>query len=210
MKRVIYILMALLGFSLSGCDFDTTVDKHSDDTPTNDNQADGDSQTGDDDGKNDDNNDNNNDDNIHDMPVAYGTPHVYFTAKARVVDSLGNPIPGIEMQAVARDEVGFEDGNNYSDTEGNIETVSIKWWLTDETSWWARNSHAFVFTDLDGVENGGDFETIEVDVTDLIIQTGEGDDNWYMGSYEADLGDVELSLKQSEESTDEDNTSGEE
>ena len=54
------------------------------------------------------------------------------------------------------------------------------------------------FVDPDGMENGGDFETLTLDITDKVEQVEEGEGNWYEGGFRAELGEVTLHKKDSE------------
>ena len=52
-----------------------------------------------------------------------------------------------------------------------------------------------LFTDIDGVENGGEFETLTVDLNTLPeTKVAEGDGGWYGGKYEV-TADVKLKEK---------------
>ena len=52
-----------------------------------------------------------------------------------------------------------------------------------------------VFTDIDGSENGGDFETCEKDLSKLPkTQVKKGDGSWYQGEYEV-TAEVKLDKK---------------
>ena len=44
-------------------------------------------------------------------------------------------------------------------------------------------SEKLEFEDVDGAENGGEFQSVTVEVP--IFKVREGDGNWYMGAYEA-------------------------
>ena len=55
------------------------------------------------------------------------------------------------------------------------------------------------FVDPDGEENGGEFETLKLDITDKIEQVEESSGNWYEGGFRAELGDVTLSEKSAED-----------
>lgn len=146
MKRLIYLLMAMLGFA--SCD--------------------------------------------HFGMVEYGCPTVSFSLKARVVDEAGNPIQGIEVRT--EDGGRFEYNTGFSDYEGNIDAYGGYFWPG------AQNQMQFI--DVDGEANGGEFETLTVKIENL-IQTEEGDGNWYEGAYTADMGTVTMKLKEkSEENTD--------
>ena len=126
-------------------------------------------------------------------PVEYGCPNVSFSLKARVVDEAGVPIQGIEV----RTERGghFEYNTGFSDYQGYIDANG---------TFRPGTQHGKVqFIDIDGEANGGEFETLTVDV-DNASQTEEGSGHWYEGAYTADLGTVTMKLKeQSEETPDE-------
>ena len=122
----------------------------------------------------------------------YGCPNVSFSLKARVVDEAGNPIQGIEVRT--EDGKRFEYNTGFSDYEGNIDAYGGYFWPG------AQNQMQFI--DVDGEANGGEFETLTVKIENL-IQTEEGDGNWYNGAYTADMGTVTMKLKEkSEENTD--------
>lgn len=123
----------------------------------------------------------------------YGVPHVNFSLKARVVDEAGNPIQGIEVRT---EEGGrFEYNTGFSDYEGYIDASGGYFWP-------GAQNQKMQFIDIDGEANGGEFETLTVKI-DNLIQTEEGDGNWYDGAYTADMGTVTMKLKeQSEENTD--------
>lgn len=121
------------------------------------------------------------DNGMHDQ-VEYGCPTMTFSLKARVVDEAGKPIEGIEVQT--KDNAFYAD--NYSDAEGNIDLT---------TGMWPNINIDVIFTDVDGEENGGEFETLELDISDKVEKVKEGDGRWYNGEYAADLGDVTMKLK---------------
>ena len=126
-------------------------------------------------------------------PVEYGCPNVSFSLKARVVDEAGVPIQGIEV----RTERGghFEYNTGFSDYQGYIDANG---------TFRPGTQHGKVqFIDIDGEANGGEFETLTVDIENA-TQTEEGSGGWYEGAYAADLGTVTMKLKeQSEETPDE-------
>lgn len=125
--------------------------------------------------------------------VEYGTPNVSFSLKARVVDEAGTPIQGIEVRT--EDGGHFEYNTGFSDYLGYIDANG---------TFWPGTEHGKVqFIDIDGEANGGEFETLTVDVNNA-TQTEEGSGGWYEGAYAADLGTVTMKLKeQSEETPDE-------
>ena len=125
--------------------------------------------------------------------VEYGTPNVSFSLKARVVDEAGAPIQGIEVRT--EDDRQFEYNTGFSDYQGYIDARGSFWPGTE------RGKVQFI--DIDGEANGGEFETLTVDVNNA-TQTEEGSGGWYEGAYAADLGTVTMKLKeQSEETPDE-------
>lgn len=151
MKRLIYFLMALLGFGASGCTA-TIEDK----IPIDD-----------------------------DVVAEYGCPHVTFQLSARVVDEAGTPIKGIEVYC---EGAPLSYDNNASDAEGNIHI--------EDAFLWPGAQNEIEFIDPDGAENGGEFATLKLDISDKIEQVESGEGNWYEGSYKAELGDVTMKLKE--------------
>ena len=117
-----------------------------------------------------------------DVVAEYGCPHMNFSLKARVIDEAGNPIEGIEVQT--RNGDFYMD--NFSDAEGNIDL---------NVSMWPDTNIDLVFTDVDGAENGGEFETLNLNIADKVEQVAEGSGSWYEGDYKAELGDVTMTLK---------------
>ena len=117
-----------------------------------------------------------------DVVAEYGCPHMNFSFKARVIDEAGKPIEGIEVQT--RNGDFYMD--NFSDAEGNIDLT---------TGMWPNINIDLIFTDVDGEENGGEFETLELNISDKVEKVKEGDGRWYNGEYAADLGDVTMTLK---------------
>ena len=128
----------------------------------------------------------------------YGVPTASFSLKARVVDEAGNPIQGIEVRTKKGDY--FEDRTGVSDYLGNIDAHG---------SIWPGTQCEVVFEDIDGPLNGGEFETLELDIKDKVVQTEEGDGSWYNGGFAAELGDVTMTLK-SEDAQEEENSTEEE
>lgn len=115
---------------------------------------------------------------------AYGTPHVLFSLKARVIDEAGNPVKGIEVDA---NEHYWRDNKRFSDDKGLIDVCG---------NVGPGDQYRVRFIDVDGEENGGEFETLELDITDRVVKVSESSNGWCMGEYKAELGDVTLKLKQ--------------
>ena len=151
MKRLLYLLLGLLGISATGCDF---------------------------------------------MRVEYGTPHVHFNLKARVIDEAGKPIEGIEAR------VKESWGDYYQHFDNRTGVTNYLGEIDAHTSNMFSMDHTIIFLDPDGEANGGEFETLTVDIENA-TQTEEGSDSWYDGAYTADMGTVTMKLKEkSEENTD--------
>lgn len=155
MKKLLYMLLALLGISATGC-----------------------------------------------MRVEYGTPHVNFNLKARVVDEAGKPIEGIEAR------VKEDWGDHYTPFDNRTGVTNYLGEIDAHTSNLFNTEHEIIFIDPDGEANGGKFESKTVDISDHIVQTDEGDGNWYHGGYKAEIGDVVMKLEP--ESAEEENTNTEE
>lgn len=155
MKKLLYMLLALLGISATGC-----------------------------------------------MRVEYGTPHVNFNLKARVVDEAGKPIEGIEAR------VKGDWGDRYTPFDNRTGVTNYLGEIDAHTSNIFNIEHEIIFIDPDGEANGGKFESKTVDISDHIVQTDEGDGNWYNGGYKAEIGDVVMKLEP--ESAEEENTNTEE
>lgn len=157
MKRLLYLLLGLLGISATGCDF---------------------------------------------MRVEYGSPHVHFNLKARVVDEAGKPIEGIE----ARVKVGW--GDYHTPFNNRTGVTNYLGEIDAHTSSMFSMDHTIIFLDPDGEANGGKFESKTVDISEHIVQTDEGDGNWDNGSYVAEIGDVVMKLEP--EAPEDENTNTEE
>ena len=122
--------------------------------------------------------------------VEYGCPTVNFSLKARVVDEAGNPIQGIEVRT---EEGGrFEYNTGFSDYEGNIDAYGGYFWP-------GVQNQKVQFIDIDGEANGGEFETLTLQMEN-VTQTEEGS-GWYKGAYSADMGTVTMKLKEKGEET---------
>ena len=108
-----------------------------------------------------------------DMLCMYGTPVVGFSVKGKVVDSEGNPIPCIEVSQ----SDGYDGRKVYTSEDGSFD-------YTAEDIGFEMETVKLTFTDLDGEENGGDFQTQEVSIP--VQQTDPGDGAWDNGKFEAE------------------------
>ena len=116
----------------------------------------------------------------------YGSPTVDFMVKGKVTDSEGTPIKGIVVSSKRVQSYNVGEGiNAVTDENGDFVTNQIHQTGIHGT---------LVFTDVDGAENGGDFETYEKDLSKFPqtqVKEGEG---WYRGEYEV-TAEVKLTKK---------------
>ena len=117
---------------------------------------------------------------------AYGTPTTDYTIKGKVADSEGMPIKGIVVSSRSA----------WSDETSGVEVAVTGEDGSFRTKTLSDNIHGdiIVFTDTDGEANGGDFATIEVDISDLPQQKIKKGKGWYQGEYEV-TADVKLDKK---------------
>lgn len=137
MKKLIYLIMTILGFGAVSCE-----------------------EIG------------------EDVAAEYGCPHVDFSLKARVVSEAGVPIEGIMVRVDWIEEYTNEEGE-----------VSVN------DSVFTGSQYMVRFEDVDGVENGGEFESLTLDIAEKVEQTADGSGSWYDGAFKAELGDVTMMLK---------------
>lgn len=115
----------------------------------------------------------------------YGVPVMEYRMSGKVVDSdTGTPIKGI---AVTHREFGstFEPADTVFTTENGDFLV--------ENMGFPSEKMILKFTDVDGEENGGEYQVKEVTVS--FVQTGEGDGNWDEGDFAAENVEVTLEKK---------------
>ena len=117
------------------------------------------------------------------MMCEYGTPTADFTVKGKVTNADGKPIKGIEISS--KDLSSFIDGSGLSAVtaeDGTFVTNKIKEFGVGGT---------LVFTDTDGEANGGEFVTLEKQISTLPQKQIKDRDGWYRGEYEV-TADVKL------------------
>ena len=108
---------------------------------------------------------------------------LYFSA--HVVDEAGNPIQGIYSYP---ETSAFYGRSGYSDYQGVISGFAH---LHPSE---LRN---IVFEDVDGDYNGGEFESITVDIYNKLTGINNTPDEWgFVGSGIVDLGEVVMRLKE--------------
>ena len=126
-------------------------------------------------------------DEIGDTPAAYGTPTADYIFEGVVTDQAGNPIKGIEVQIDGSFEMGTLRTLKH-------ETAADGTYFTDiyKECGFVRS---ITYTDVDGEENGGEFESLTIkpdDMEKLKLRDGEG---WYGGVFKLT---AEVKLKNKE------------
>jgi hypothetical protein len=108
---------------------------------------------------------------------------LYFSA--HVVDEAGNPIQGIYSYP---ETSAFYGRSGYSDYQGMISGFAHLH---------PSELHNIVFEDVDGEYNGGEYETITVNIRKQLAGLDNKPDEWgFVGSDVVDLGDVVMKLKE--------------
>lgn len=116
------------------------------------------------------------------VPVMYGSPSTTYEVKGKVLDNKGNPINGIKiaLQDDATDPNPYEIAESQSLENGDYKI---------RNTIFPRSKLYLSVEDIDGAENGGEFEeqTIELDFS-KVEATGDKD-AWYSGkkSLEQDI-----------------------
>ena len=118
----------------------------------------------------------------------YGEPHADFKAIGTVKDEAGKPVEGIRVavqqhrhyensESVIYDQNDWYDNDTlFTDSNGKYELV--------RSVFSVPNRVTIVFEDIDGEENGGEFEKTEANPK--VTQTKKGDKNWYGGAFQAE------------------------
>lgn len=112
--------------------------------------------------------------------VEYGTPHLDYRVKGKVVSSEGKPIKGIRVTVKDDDFMSdWPDGKNvvYTDEDGLMESGK-------NTAMEIYDQMVY-FEDVDGVENGGEYALDSMALSDMSKKkVKDGSGSWYNGEYE--------------------------
>lgn len=114
----------------------------------------------------------------------YGCPHADFEAKGVVTDEDGKGIQGIRVVISAEYPNPIYSGEQLADTlwtDHKGEYITGDSYIDDEFAY--MNSVKLEFEDVDGQENGGEFQKVSIEVP--VFKVKEGDGHWYNGAYEA-------------------------
>lgn len=127
------------------------------------------------------------DDDPAEIPSAYGTPTANYIYTGTVTDKEGNPIEGIDVvfHGIVESTMNaslvvktYEDGTFRT---GYLNTSRTRVKTID-------------FVDRDGEANGGDFESLTLEVKDLDSKKVTEGSGWYEGEFEVKV-DVQLEKK---------------
>ena len=109
-----------------------------------------------------------------DSVVEYGTPNADFQIKGQVTYEGGIPIPGIRVRAPYSYIDGSEGQNVLTDENGRFELDEFHSMLYGK----------LYVEDIDGENNGGEFQSDTIDIWDLPKKEVEKGSGWYEGKYE--------------------------
>ena len=128
--------------------------------------------------------------NIDDDPskediCMYGSPSATYKVLGTVSDESGSPVEGIRVAIESKYGSYSQYDTLYTDSSGKY------LFNRGERGLWP-DKVVVVFEDIDGEENGGEFESAEA--TPELKKVKEGDGSWYMGMFEAQA-DVTLKKK---------------
>ena len=111
----------------------------------------------------------------------YGCPHADFEAKGVVTDEEGKGIQGIRVVISAEyPNPVFEPITDTLWTNHNGEYVTGESYIVDDFAY--NDSVKLEFEDVDGQENGGEFQKVSIEVP--VFKVKDGDGKWYDGAYE--------------------------
>lgn len=126
-------------------------------------------------------------DESDDIPVMYGTPTSDYKISGTVQTEKGKPIEGINVIFQGRNGGKPKDVLIIeTDEDGKFSTEYINSFDTD--------IYYLKFVDVDGAENGGEFEEKTISVYDMQRTQVEKGEGWYRGKLEY-YDDIELDLK---------------
>ena len=115
----------------------------------------------------------------------YGMPYAQFKALGSVSDETGNPVEGIRVaiRQTLQDTHEYLDDTVYTDSKGA--------YLLEREIYGKTDSARIVFEDVDGPENGGEFEQTEAKPEVVMTKRESG---WFRGNFEVKA-DVVLKKK---------------
>lgn len=115
----------------------------------------------------------------------YGCPHSDYVVSGTVTDEAGNPIGGISVrqyQSPGPNESGTVIYDGWESGE-LVKTAADGTFRIEQELTSFGGDEEFMFRDVDGPENGGEFEDQAQKFN--FKQTGKGDGDWYGGEFSA-------------------------
>ena len=103
------------------------------------------------------------------LTACYGVPHADFKVSGKVMDEENQPINNIQVQ------VGNEWNKVYTDTAGNYQ-------IHGELGLDEFQTLRVAVTDVDGEENGGEYESAMIDLKYENDELKDGDKHWDKGT----------------------------
>ncbi len=115
--------------------------------------------------------------------VEYGQPNAEFKIAGEVKSQDGTPLKGIRVtidpQPSNPDYSRYSSDTLFTDADGKYSKDRLKYGWPDELK-----EAEISFEDIDGPENGGEFETVKLTSGEFSVnQTKKGVGNWYEGAY---------------------------
>jgi putative lipoprotein (rSAM/lipoprotein system) len=115
--------------------------------------------------------------------VEYGQPHAEFKIAGEVKSHDGTPLKGIRVtidpQPSNPDYSRYSSDTLFTDADGKYSKDRLKYGWPDELK-----EAEISFEDIDGPENGGEFETVKLTSGVFSVkQIKKGDGNWNGGAY---------------------------
>ena len=134
------------------------------------------------------------------MADMYGVPTADYKYMGKVTDENGNPIKGINVvfQMHSYGDVAPEVFRIETDKNGRYSTDYLKHSLSRE------DIYQVLYTDVDGAENGGEFEDRVYMIHNMKRQQTSDGNGWYSGKFELSA-EVTLKAKPAEENNETDN-----
>ncbi|MBP5566619.1 MAG: radical SAM-associated putative lipoprotein [Bacteroidales bacterium] len=127
--------------------------------------------------------------------MEYGQPHAEFKIAGEVKSQAGTPLKGIRVTINPRpgepnDWSRYSSDTLFTDAGGKYSKDRLKYNWPDELK-----EAEISFEDIDGPENGGEFETVKLTSGEFSVkQTKKGDGNWNEGAYSV-TANATMSLK---------------
>ena len=123
----------------------------------------------------------------------YGCPHADYKLTGSVTDEDGNPIPGISIRQYQSAGPNEDRSVIYDGWEGPelVKTEADGTFVIETVLTSFGGDEEFIFRDVDGPENGGEF--VDEPMKIKFDQVKKGDKAWYGGAFEAS--DVKVVLK---------------